>query len=566
MKFSLILVFWPFCAPAADLYQIRRLSEQEVLQTYTLSLRFWNMLGDYSAGGSRFARGSLTGFDWEAPIGDLTLALGWRMLCGMGLMNVAARAGLTVLAGVTSGFHPSEAAEPFGQASTISSDFVRVSPRDPRYFELSDGRPYIPIGLNLIAPPGNEGLPALESWMEQLQANGGNYIRVWLGNPFFDVEHDRCGVYDEAKAKRIDELLAIAARRGIRVKMCLEHFRHLGDGRQRWAAKPLHLAANGGTATNISDFFNGQASREQFKKKLAWFAHRFGDQPSVFGWELWNEINAVQGGDYLRWTEVMLPELHRLFPRNLAMQSLGSYDGDYARAPYRRLATMPGNDVAQVHRYLDLGAKLEVCHGAMDLLAADAVRELLSQQPGRPVLLAESGAVEPNHSGPFRLYHQDTNGVLLHDVLFAPFFAGAAGPGHIWHWDAYVAAQNLWWHFGRFAEAVRNLDPPAEHFQPETLPHPRLRVYALKGRHTTLLWCRDLENTWRHELAEGRAPDPVEDAVLELGSLNLGKTSARLYDPWENRWTTATLEADQLRLPVFKRSLVVRLSVTPREP
>jgi hypothetical protein len=51
-----------------------------------------------------------------------------------------------------------------------------VSLRDPQYFELSDGRPYIPIGLNMIAPPGNEGLLGLEVWMERLQANGGNYI------------------------------------------------------------------------------------------------------------------------------------------------------------------------------------------------------------------------------------------------------------------------------------------------------------------------------------------------------------------------------------------------------
>ena len=123
-------------------------------------------------------------------------------------------------------------------------------------------------------------LPGLEAWMEQLQANGGNYIRVWLSNPFFDVEHDRCGVYDEAKAKRIDALLAMAARHGIRLKMCLEHFRHLGDGRQAGPASHCTLVANGGTATNISDFFNGTASREQFKKKLAWFAHRFGDHPT----------------------------------------------------------------------------------------------------------------------------------------------------------------------------------------------------------------------------------------------------------------------------------------------
>jgi hypothetical protein len=72
-------------------------------------------------------------------------------------------------------------------------------------------------------------------------------------------------------------MLAIAGRHGIRVKLCLEHFRHLGSGRQTWAAKPLHLVANGGTATNIGDFFDGTASREQFKRKLDWFARRFGD-------------------------------------------------------------------------------------------------------------------------------------------------------------------------------------------------------------------------------------------------------------------------------------------------
>ena len=94
-----------------------------------------------------------------------------------------------------------------GKAAPAAPAFVRVSPRDPRYFELSDGRPYVPIGLNMIAPPGNEGLPGLERWIANLAANQGNFIRVWLSNPFFDVEHTRSGEYDEAKAKRIEEML-----------------------------------------------------------------------------------------------------------------------------------------------------------------------------------------------------------------------------------------------------------------------------------------------------------------------------------------------------------------------
>src|SRR5439155_17732240 len=118
--------------------------------------------------------------------------------------------------------------------------FVCVSKRDRRYLELSDGSPYIPIGLNLIAPPerardGTPGLRVYEEWLDQLAANGGNYVRAWLSNPFWDVEHTRSGEYDEARARRIDAMLEMARARSIRVKLTLEHFRSIGGGTQEWA-------------------------------------------------------------------------------------------------------------------------------------------------------------------------------------------------------------------------------------------------------------------------------------------------------------------------------------------
>jgi hypothetical protein len=449
--------------------------------------------------------------------------------------------------------------------------FVRVSPRDPRYLELTDGRPYVPIGLNLIAPDGRVddeagGLRSYETWLRQLAANGGNFVRVWLSSGFWDVEHERSGVYDEVKARRIDALLELARRHGIRAKLCLEHFRSLDPNyRQKWSQKLLHRTDQGGPATDMTDFFTGARSREQFRRKLAWLAARFGDNPTVFGWELWNEVNAVAAKEsaYLPWTEAMLAELHRLFPRNLAMQSLGSFDRENSRGVYQRHSLLPGNDLAQVHRYLDLGAQLAVCRGPMDVLAADTVQTLLAWQPARPVLLAEGGAVEPSHTGPFTHYARDRAGVLLHDVLFAPFFAGAAGPGHIWHWNHYVDRNNLWHHFARFAAVVQDLDPPAEDFQPRMLAHPRLRIYVLRGRHTVLVWCRDSQNDWRSELADGRAPDTLADLTLDLSGLFTGPlpTRTRLYDPWNDRWTDAQLAAGSLSLPAFSRSIVVRMGL-----
>jgi hypothetical protein len=458
-----------------------------------------------------------------------------------------------------------------------SDAFVRVSPRDARYFELSDGRPFVPIGLNLIHPSGPDatetaaGLALMERWMEALAGNGGNFIRVWASHSFWDVEHGRAGVYDEAKAaERLDRVFAAARKHGLRVKVTLEHFRDVDpeSTAKTWSMKALHHVSRGGTAASMADWMTNRASRAQFVGKIEWCGRRYGARPEVFGWELWNEMNAVRAGGVEAWTAPMLSELHRVFPRNLAMQSLGSFDTADKRAIYRAVATMPGNDVAQVHRYLDLGAKIELCRGPVDVLAADAVRELLAMRPGRPVLLAESGGVgsyeKRGHTGPFFLYGKDKDGMILHDVLFAPFFAGAAGPGHCWHWDSYVAANGLWRHFARFAAAVRDIDPAAEAFEPAMVAHPRLRVYLLKGRHTSLLWCRDSANTWKTELEEGRAPESVCGARLDLPALGRAEPplTATVYDPWSDVSVPAAIRAGQIELPGFRRSVVVRVGRT----
>lgn len=445
--------------------------------------------------------------------------------------------------------------------------YVRVSPRDPRYLELSNGAPYIPNGLNMIHPGGDvpaaRGLAEMDRWMKALAENGGNYIRVWLSSGFWDMERQQAGVLDEERAKRVDALLALAKKHGIRVKMTIEHFREIDptDVRQAWASKPLHHVSRGGTAKTMSDWLAGETSRAQFRRKLAWLQKRFGDQPAIFGWELWNEINAVRGGDYLDWSEAMLPELKRLFPKNLTLQSLGSFDSKWAYEPYRRLCRMRDNDIAQVHRYLDLGASLEVCHGPVDVLASDAVRELRRYAPGRPVILAESGAVEPRHTGPFMLYSKDKAGIILHDILFAPFFAGAAGAGQCWHWGEYVDRNNLWKHFRGFGDTVAGIDPPAEGFEPLMIPHPRLRIYALKGRRTALVWCRDVENTWQMELQQGRLPEELKNLVISINDvLPSARCAVRIYDPWKGTWTDGAIEAGGVRLPTFSRSIVVRIS------
>ena len=268
----------------------------------------------------------------------------------------------------------------------------------------------------------------------------------------------------------------------------------------------------------------------------------------------------MRGEGWQDWTSEMLAELHRQFPNHLAVQSLGSLDMYRKRFLFEPIWKMQGNDFAQVHRYLDLGAELEVSKGPVDVMAADAVRTVLDLNVNKPVILAESGAVEPGHSGPSKLYDSDRLGTILHDIIFAPFFSGSAGPGQSWHWHLYVDRHDLWHHYGRFADVVQGLDPPAEGFEAIVIPHERIRAYALRGQKTFLIWCRDSQSDWRQEL-ENNGVRPVRDATLDLSALEGGPPSGRvrLYNPWSGEWTDSQLVNGSLKLPAFLRSIVVRI-------
>lgn len=460
-------------------------------------------------------------------------------------------------------------------AQTPSVDaFVRISPRDPQYFELSDGTAFIPNGLNLVFPNSDRDqtdearTARMESWMESLAAHRGNLIRLWLGHEFWDVEPERLGHYDEAQAARIHHVLERARELGLRVKMCMEQFRRINTttaaGLNPIFNQTLYHPDEGGHWEDVTDWLRSPDARDQFRDKMAWYHEQFGDDPTIFAWELWNEMDAVatSGEGWKDWTAEMILSLGNRFPRNLVTQSWGSFDKAWKDERYIWLAGLPGNDIAQVHRYLDLGAEIEICKGPMDELAADAVTRMRAWAGERPVLLAETGGVQPRHAGPFELYSEDRDGILLHDVLFAPFFAGAAGTGQIWHWvDDYVDANGLWYHFARFDAAIAGVDPAEERFEPRRVSHHLLRNYALVGRNTILVWCRDAENTWISELQNGIAPAERTDLSLPASSLVRNPPDWRVsyYDPWKDTWQEPTVAEESLRLPPFRRSIVVRL-------
>lgn len=449
--------------------------------------------------------------------------------------------------------------------------FVAPHPEVPRYFAFADGRGYLPIGQNLCFVRGAEHLPEEEvlatfrRWMTRLAQNGGNFTRIWLGTPFFNVMPERPGAFSGKNRDHVRQIVGMAEELGLKLKFTFEHFRRITpadtDAEQFPGAVDFNQALYAGVAGNMREYLASDRCRELYLAKARFLAEAgIGDSPAVIAWELWNEIDCIGSiGEIRAWSDFMLPRLRRLFPRQMIVQNLGSFSGGNSSFWYDYLAEQPGNDYLQVHRYLDPGAALDVCRGSMDLLAADSIRELLDRDPRRPAVLAEVGAVEANHSSWSHLYDRDREGTLLHDQLFAPFFAGSAGSGQSWHWDQlYIDRHDLWYHFRRFARAVEGIDPVAEAFTPFHTETHRLRIRGLRGRKHLLLWCRDKASSWRSELEEGIPAEPVAGEWIPVPGDAAGGVC---HLPWEDRREPFRIREGRGELPPFRRSVVVRIPV-----
>jgi hypothetical protein len=437
-----------------------------------------------------------------------------------------------------------------------ATSFVTISSSNPFYFQLSDGQPFIVNGPCIA---GATNMETMHLYLKKLSSNGANFARVWLCNQLFEVEK-KFGEYDEAQAKKIDQLLEWATKYNLKMKLCLDNTRQIIPDKTAWFNKPQYHVDNGGSFNNVDEYINTEKGRQSYLNRIKFFSNRYGNHPAVFGWELWNEMNGIMCKGLREWNDYMLPQVHRLFPRNLVLQSLGSFDMESRRPDYRYINQLQSNDVAQIHRYIDAHATLDVCTSPMDVLSSNAIDELKSYHLHKPMLLAEVGAVLPNHTGPSDLYALDTEGALMHDMLFAPFFAGAAGSGNSWHWDHYIDKNNLWYHFARFGEAVKGIDPIADCFIPTKLYHYRLRVYALVGKKTILAWCRDINNDWQSEFREGKKPEEISNEKIDFSSLIPERSVKKisLYNPWQNKWTTAAKNSI-VTLPSFKRSLLIKI-------
>src|SRR5215203_5577347 len=180
---------------------------------------------------------------------------------------------------------------------------MRISSKSSAYFETSNGQTWVPVMINYIVPFDQEeskALSTIESYFRNFSMNGGNSMRIWISSPFLEIEDEKAGQYSQVKFGRIDKLLQFAKQYNIRVKFTLQHIRTISSGnvKNQWANSVVLHTDNGGPFKNIKEYINTEEGKRYYMKRVRALAERYSNNEQIYGWELWNEMDAVDATDW----------------------------------------------------------------------------------------------------------------------------------------------------------------------------------------------------------------------------------------------------------------------------
>ena len=341
-----------------------------------------------------------------------------------------------------------------GRLDVRASDlpgFVRVARRSPRYLELTTGEGVFPIGHNLPTYYVAKYLPERE--LEKMRSGGENYNRWWMYSRELGLEWEHApGWYRQTAAWRMDFLLRLAQRLGFWFMLCLDTHQDF-RGTNPWEGWPNnpYNAALGGPCKKPSDFFTSPQARAFYKKRLRYLVARYGWSTRILCWELGNEFEGWPGTppEALRqWHQEMAGYLRAIDPyRHLITTSFWTPAG---REEIWRLENI---DIVQTHHYAN--RKVDMAR----IVAADCHEKF--ERYRKPHIFGEVGL----HYR-FTLEPEDTQGIWLHNAIWAALMSGAASTAMSWWHEGYIDRYGLYRVYRGLARFVEGVPLAKYHWRP----------------------------------------------------------------------------------------------------
>jgi len=483
----------------------------------------------------------------------------------------------------------------WGPASFVSTapqspGFVRVSKKDPRFFEFTDGTPFYPIGHNTRSPYDarmNKQFPWVQRWPEgtsvyeryfrDMHRHGENLAEVWTAAWSLGLEWSETlpgyygiGEYNLRHAWELDRIIDLARDNGIYVNIVIHnHGKFSTYWDPEWAHNP-HNAACGGYLKAPEEYLTDRRAKQSFIRLMRYMIARWGYSPHVFAWQLWSELDLVGTQDGFLTLETAFygkqeaVDWHREI--GAALKAIDPYDhmlsthvcNDYSRQN-PKIVALPEMDLSCVDAYYHTSNPLDII-GLVTKTAA------YNNAFKKPVLITEFGGSP--HAAAVRELDQ-----CLHAGLWSSVGNALGGPPMFWWWQL-VEEENYYERFAalrRFMEGEDRRDPamlayaPKVEFEdkattPTAAPVARLGATCLKSTVRAVGWVYDRKGFRRYDLPGDKT---INGAKLHLTGMDEGLFRIEFWDTAAGR-LTATEHVDSeagtlsVQLPAFVRDIAFK--------
>ena len=270
-------------------------------------------------------------------------------------------------------------ASPNVATNSANDQFVRQ--RGGRFFVGQ--KPFRFVGANVALMYRDEDRASMPETLRQAAQAGIKVVRVWAfgeGGPndvrpmkdFEDWPRNHSfrlapGQWNEDAFVHLDKVIAEAAKNNIYVQLCLTNWwRDTGGVTQylRWAG--INDAADDSYNFGINNekailFYSNPETRRLYREHLEKLATRrntitgvlYRDDPTIFGWELMNEAQAITGrwAERRAWFAEMSAYLKSLDPNHMIAPGAWGYRSSSERREWLADHAIPTIDYCDVHSY-----------------------------------------------------------------------------------------------------------------------------------------------------------------------------------------------------------------------
>lgn len=379
----------------------------------------------------------------------------------------------------------------FTAAASNLPGAVRVSGKNPGYFELTGGGFFFPVGLNIHTTTDrrseigfkfghlpDRGTFDYDDYLEACGKAGINAVEVWMAGWTMAIEHDAgrrgyygVGRYNTDAAWQLDHVIDTARRNGVFINLVIDNHGRISVGADpEWSENPLntkgeYAVANGAFLDDPAEFFRSPEAIRNNSKRARYIAARWGATPNIMAVELWSEVDLTarfrdryDDGSAVKWHQDAAAELR------------GWSQLDWP------VATHICGEFRNVQKYIRLFEQPAITHLAgdayrnPDLHFADHLRDYGKNMTGngKPQLITEFGG-NPLGSAPEQILGD------IHSGLWGSLFSRLSGTPFLW-WHDFIHLENHYDHYRAFADYLKGID--LRHDKIDYLPEPPLTVPA----------------------------------------------------------------------------------------